>query len=82
LSLVVVEICDCWRDSHDPAGSKHAHSVLLGASGKVVAIGADKEACMVDFGPIGVHKMLVGRKVRSSLTPQAPSLLTAQFERA
>ena len=54
-------------DSHGVAHSTNAHSVLLGASGKVVAIGADREACMVDFGPHGIHKMLVGRKARSPL---------------
>ena len=46
-------------------GSPHAHVVLLGAQGVVTAVGADNEACMVDFGRLGVHKMLVGRSVRS-----------------
>jgi hypothetical protein len=26
-------------------------------------VGADQEACMVDFGQLGIHKLLVGRKV-------------------
>ena len=46
-------------------GSPHVHAVLLGAQGVVTAVGADNEACMVDFGRLGVHKMLVGRSVRS-----------------
>jgi hypothetical protein len=47
----------------DGTAVNHPHSALLGAQGKVKAVGADKEACMVDFGHLGVHKMLVGRKV-------------------
>ena len=50
-------------ESRDGTAANHPHSALVGAQGKVKAVGADKEACMVDFGHLGVHKMLVGRKV-------------------
>jgi len=50
-------------ESRDGTAVNHPHSALVGAQGKVKAVGADKEACMVDFGHLGVHKMLVGRKV-------------------
>ena len=57
------EVRKIVRESQDGTAANHPHAALLGAQGKVKAVGADKEACMVDFGRLGVHKMLVGRKV-------------------
>lgn len=59
-----VEVRKWLGESRDCTAVNHPHSALLGAQGTVKAVGADKEACMVDFGHLGVHKMLVGRKVR------------------
>ena len=50
-----------YQDHLHGLNTAHAHSVLLGAKGVVTAIGEDKEACIVDWGTLGTHKMLVGR---------------------
>ena len=42
------------------AGAAHPQRVLLDQEGIVTAIGADRSACMVQFGD-KVHKLLTGR---------------------